>query len=103
MKTATQHTPGPWTLTAPEDRAGWTIESTDCKIAHLYLYGASTGGPRTKGEPSANARLIAAAPELLAALRECRAIVCLQNGNLHDDINEIIERATAAIRKAEGE
>lgn len=49
-----------------------------------------------------DASLIAAAPDLLASLLECLAIVRLQNGNLHPDTNAIQDRANAAIEKATG-
>jgi hypothetical protein len=100
MKTVERvtHTPGPWTLEAPEDKAGWTIQGPDEKVAHLYLYGPTTGGPRTRGEPSANARLIAAAPELLEALQKLVAAIDRMPANpadgLADDAREVIERAT---------
>ena len=53
-------------------------------------------------ESVANARLIAAAAELLEAAKQLLAIVTLQNGNKHDDINKIQDDARAAIAKAEG-
>lgn len=37
------------------------------------------------------------AEELAASLRQCLAIVRLQNGNLHDDINQLMERAQKAL------
>jgi hypothetical protein len=60
-----QHTPGPWTHAGPSDigRDGYSI----------YASGplAYTAGPSDYGDAAeANARLIAAAPELLAALRD---------------------------------
>jgi len=61
------------------------------------------------GAGEANARLIAAAPELLAALREClteEGAHCLAYGSdaptLRRRIAAINERARAAIAKAEG-
>lgn len=64
------HTPGPWRLEPESDKAGWRICGATSEVAHLYLFGPTTGGPSTVAEGTANARLIAAAPELLTALRE---------------------------------
>ena len=64
----TQHTPGPWVTCGYEnlivnDNEGNTIVITP---------GGSTG---TRLEMKANARLIAAAPELLEALETCLAFI----------------------------
>lgn len=90
---STKHTPGPWR------QHGCRIEWIDPKdgwaavLAHVY-----EKGPDTDIEPGAdmaNARLIAAAPDLLAA---CEALVAAR---WHDaDYGAIKERARAAIRKA---
>lgn len=37
---------------------------------------------------------------LTRSLEECLAIIRVQNGNLHPDINEIMERAVVAIEAA---
>lgn len=49
-------------------------------------------------------RLLAAAPEMLAALRNCRDwLVCITgHANLEDTERGYLEAATAAISKAEG-
>lgn len=64
----TKHTPGPWNVnTLPK----WHTEV----FAGLYLICEAIGGQRHLDEPrnpkqdEANARLIAAAPDLLAALK----------------------------------
>ena len=86
-------TPGPWrvkphkTNTARIDADGWT------KFARVYV---RVGGlPSEEGE--ANARLIAAAPDLLAALQNIRA--SRQNG--HNE-SEAWGWVDAAIAKATG-
>jgi hypothetical protein len=62
-----KHTPGPWELKANETEAGWNLTANDdLLIAQLYIHGATTGGPSSVKESQANARLIAAAPDLLA-------------------------------------
>jgi hypothetical protein len=54
-----------------------------------------------------NARLIAAAPELLEALEECRAELALLYSRLsrplYPDEDELLRAARAAIAKAKGE
>lgn len=66
--TAAQHTPGPWTVKEPKghllDVLGpeLLIESQDWTVAQLAFTG---------GDDLATARLIAAAPDLLAACEAC--------------------------------
>ena len=59
------HTPGPWhpvTLGASPDHS-WAIDSELHEVARLSEW------PDNQAEAEANARLIAAAPDLLAALQ----------------------------------
>jgi hypothetical protein len=67
----TQHTPGPWTA-KPNVEHGkvyvWTMDPYPNAICVAYIPEA-----RYRGERAANAQLIAAAPDLLAALTECLA------------------------------
>ena len=66
-KTTLKHTPGPWYA------HGGVIFSApaDCRVATCVFQNASA----TAIELHQNARLIAAAPELLAALRDLLAIL----------------------------
>jgi|ERR1700722_5517992 len=64
---AASPTPGPWLRVPHPDKAGWIIKGATSEIGFLYLYGPATGGPAWD-EANANARLLDAAPELLAAL-----------------------------------
>lgn len=61
-----QHTPGPWTLhTTGSDGHGWVVQHP--------VDGAYRGVAQVRGssrQAQANARLIAAAPDLLAAAEE---------------------------------
>ena len=57
------HTPGPWDLDIEGSK--WFIDGAD-ELTVAYL---DREGFREKGEIEANARLIAAAPELLAACK----------------------------------
>jgi len=85
--TDNQHTPGPWsysegtrTIRGPQNHWLASMDSWDGAIDH-----------------AANARLIAAAPDLLAALQDC---VAVPNKNRPD---EVWQRARAAIAKATGQ
>jgi len=84
--TDTQHTPGPWVI-HPEALGEHSIVTPDGRGLIADIYGRSP----------ANARLIAAAPELLEALQDC---VAVPNKNRPD---EVWQRARAAIAKATGQ
>ena len=58
------HTPGPWDYVSAEHTAGWGVCVGDGNDLILRMVGR-----KPKAEKQANARLIAAAPELLEALR----------------------------------
>lgn len=108
MKT---HTPGPWhtgsgngygNIYADEGRMRMETGGTT-----LYPIGTVYTG-WDEAEDQANARLIAAAPELLAALKECLLTVEDYYRTLPDDgyvqdvlMTSVIEPARAAIRRAE--
>ena len=80
-----KHTPGPWTADYNKPYDQWWVSQFD-------------GNPvaTTKQEP--NAHLIAAAPDLLAALKEIVAGISVGTNPDHPWIKE----ARAAIAKAEG-
>ena len=90
--TTLQHTPGPW---FEEDDAYITISSRPTRGT---LLATTTGTNR-----AANARLIAAAPELLGALSDARDILAsppsAYDQRTHD---AVLARARAAVEKAEG-
>lgn len=88
MKTIS-HTPGPWTLAG-----GRVIETTSGEFAVNRTTG--DGWRRSPRELDANARLVAAAPELLEALRRCADRL----GDM--DCGDELDAARAAIAKAEG-
>lgn len=67
MKTEkTTHTPGPWTLTADLHIRG---PQGFGSLAKVYRDGFARELAGITGSPEANARVMAAAPELLAALK----------------------------------
>lgn len=86
-----KHTPGPWLL--PEE-------------PNEYQYGIIALNP-TKFVASvtggANARLIAAAPELLEALVICEDVIARAGGCSSDMRLDAVEKARTAIAKARGE
>lgn len=102
--TQTQHTPGPWT----EPR---TYQNIDGKISMIAIYGdhgkktvyRMTGGELSAGVVEAtlaNARLIAAAPDLLAA-HKAIAGMNVNNGTDHAQLSALfITISRAAIRAA---
>lgn len=97
------HTPGPWLALPTVAPRGWNIEARGCTYT-VAIARDGTGAP----ENEANAHLIAAAPELLAA---CRKLV-EWNGNRAgfaedllpaDQQVEWVADAMRAIAKATGE
>jgi hypothetical protein len=118
----TRHTPGPWKYAAGE-RGFWgnrdeppepgypptiwaTIEDHEVRLAEIHdpVYMADSideydDGTRLHGDTEANARLIAAAPDLLEAL------VMLMHCGPHPRMGEwkrAVQNAASAIDKAEG-
>ncbi len=68
-----KHTPGPWHVdTDSRDGARTVVLDHQCDAICDTLPGATEGDRiAARNEAEANARLIAAAPELLGALRLC--------------------------------
>ena len=107
-----KHTPGPWKAVSSGVSA-----QIDCmeiaEVSHMRVIPASGGWP-TPGEPEDDARLIAAAPDLLQSCKMAlEALEALQGGCTDSDDGtvealtvwcpEVIESLTAAIAKATGE
>jgi hypothetical protein len=98
-----KHTPGPWHLGSHGEqynfahvRAGSDDSAeTIAEVFGLYI---NTGRAGQKNEEAiANARLIAAAPELLAALKACREAFVPEGGNA-----DLWVEVDAALVRAEG-
>ena len=95
------HTPGPWyvSLTPDRDEEGWV--GPEVYDRDLGVFAVLDGEPETIAQPwsEADARLIAAAPEMLEALErlveECGPQI------IEPDL--ALEFARAVIRKARGE
>ncbi len=98
-----QHTPGPWKAHFEE---GYFVTGPDLgRVAMMMnLKGAhGLGGRRSGAESAANCRLIAAAPDMLEALR--KAVVLLAGACVHSpelEPHEAYEAVSAAIAKAVG-
>lgn len=87
------HTPGPWHLVN-----GTQIRSAKHQIAKVWMMRGSEG--------VANARLIAAAPELLEALQDLKRELILSNVDpdyIESHFRKSINKAEAAIAKASGD
>jgi hypothetical protein len=68
-----KHTPGPWTLVETADErtiSDWHLQIGDYSI-HVFTY-RHVGGYITDHRRMADARLIAAAPDLLEALKDLK-------------------------------
>ena len=97
--TETKHTPGPWKIV--EQRFPVCIiegEDGTCVVGNV------SGQPGLDGQ-TANARLIAAAPELLYLVDELQATVRaltrdVESCDLPNQISDVLIRADAAIAKA---
>jgi hypothetical protein len=95
----TQHTPGPWKVFDSDVNTGkhrsiWRADGCGTAIAKIH------GDPRSARENTANANLIAAAPDLLAAcemgLRE------FSTTDIFSENAEALDMMHAAIAKAKG-
>ena len=109
---STKHTPGPWLLEhnlgTDDLDCGWSVLEREqnpyrgdvCRVTDAeHIDGI------TKGERDANARLIAAAPELLGALRGMCSMwrtVCTSKGWEPGHVTQFVA-AVEALSKATGE
>ena len=97
-----RHTPGPWTVYVDYGYAkiyGPEIKGQDT-LPVICKWEYTCNAPAPKGLLD-NARLIAAAPELLAALKECLYELDRLTSCSPEDSSAMIQ-ARAAIAKAEG-
>ena len=93
----TKHTPGPWHIGVRTFHAGRDVygpKGEPVAVADQEL--------TLPEESAANARLIAAAPDLLAALEALVGEADLGEVDLDDDDRAKLEQARAAIAKATG-
>jgi len=99
----TQHTPVPWAIRQHEK--GFVVYYTDGEIRSNTAQCYDNTVAEEHGTAEANARLIAAAPELLAALKSLIGSVSEHKEHYYDtadweDAQDRVETAKAAIAKA---
>lgn len=100
-----EHTPGPWRFDQDWHRIPTILGADGAHVATVekdnFIHGKFPGIGHTEPKPErdANARLIAAAPELLAALSGL--LSDLDNPDLIDIRDETIAQARAVVAKAE--
>ncbi len=88
-----KHTPGPWVAKSYGQYKEFQVESFD----RQRIIASKIGG--MSGEDEANAHLIASAPAMLDALRECLAVLEDDQG-IYDDDPDWWGRRSDAIAKA---
>ena len=91
-----KHTPGPWAHINPD---GYTVRHPQVYSDTGPVCNATWLGDGRINELRANARLIAAAPEMLVALQE---IVAAADGDGWSQLDATLAKARAAIAKATG-
>lgn len=106
-----KHTPGPWGIDYVTTDVQWPVvnDASDnpvCEIVLCYLPDTDDADP-CKQEAEANARLIAAAPDLLDALKSSLQFVAAWQTEYLDKndpqricVDEQIKKTRAAITKA---
>ena len=99
-----KHTPGPWRIKSDPMHFDTLTTVEGGAIGVRKPFGVQmivqVGGDSDFQEAEANARLIAAAPELLEALKE---IIAAADGDGWNQLDASFATARAAIAKAEGE
>lgn len=106
----TEHTPGPWKAEQANgcDETAMFVTGNGCTVAACY---GDWHDQAPDSEQRANARLIAAAPELLEALKNTTAYLAVQLRNVEPgpatapvrmEMEADLRRARAAIAQAEG-
>ena len=94
----TKHTPGPW-------EQGTQVNGSTTLVARMKtgFVVAEMRNVHFREEAEANARLIAAAPDLLESLRELAELAVLQFGMPPPGADGTLQKALAAIAKADGD
>lgn len=93
-------TDGPWRIGAPGPNGCMTIGTEQGLMTAVIAHSVNENDQRETAQ--ANARLIAAAPELLTALADLLAM-CERQDDFNDDGDGgMFDRASAAIAKATG-
>lgn len=93
-----KHTPGPWTVDGAEVRTDGNRRYSLTESANLCIARCSSDQGEA-GDAQANARLIAAAPEMLSVLKE---LMARRDKCFIPSEDGLDQRILAAIAKAEG-
>ena len=95
-----QHTPGPWALvfSGPASTPDWRIQTKEGRTI-ATLPPTST---KTAKAARADAHMLKAAPDMYDALKALVGEADLGEVDLDDEAAAKLERARAALRKAEG-
>lgn len=95
-----KHTPGPWYFSLSRSSTSFIVRDQDRRmVCDMSWHHSSREHYALRVESEANARLIAAAPELLEAVQELAVGLIYIHG---DKANGVLKRAMAAIAKATG-
>jgi hypothetical protein len=102
-----EHTPGPWSVDSVMSEAlhdiilGYQIPGAGNPILIASVYNDEAGKYPTNKQANANCRLIAAAPDLLAA---CKSMLrtCGSSADWQGETHESLLLIEAAIAKVEG-
>lgn len=99
-----KHTPGPWTVGRIDNSIQlYVLDGAEHEDPCDGIIAAVDMSAADRNLPDANARLIAAAPELLGALRFALAVLNALDGNTAQERAAATLRGQLAITKAEGE
>jgi len=103
----TDHTPGPWTVTNALQTSGTRAPIVGyaggwvARVFHPSAMPGLTSLAPPADEAEANARLIAAAPDLLAALKAIQA-ACMDDSSLRHTLGtDLLDAVDAALARAE--
>jgi len=99
------HTPGPWAYCTNEREPNRSIVGTEGGERPRWLMSILHNGELLPQQQEADARLIAAAPDLLKAMQDlfgAELEKCMAYDG-HDDQMQAVAKARAAIAKATGE
>lgn len=84
----TQHTPGPWRVESRGGMAGREVRAGEALVVATVNTTSNDQGNR-----EANARLIAAAPEMLEALQRLLSVTELNMDDMEDETRIAIQKA----------
>lgn len=99
MTTQATHTPGPWEVVAHQEN-GVVVAVRDGGTVRTVALCADSSTWIPDDQARINASLIAAAPDLLAALEDAVSLISYISGRKYQPA---LDAAAAVIRKAKGE